>query len=137
MAIVQTQWWCLELPDEWSAEMEDDCVTIADCDGVGEIDITVVRKAYSHVDDSDLAQFAEQLVEQGIASRAVEVGVTRGLLFEYQDDEGDWREWYLARGPLLIYITYHTDTEHSGLDNAIVDEILATLVVLEESDLSE
>lgn len=54
MAIVQTQWWCLELPDEWSAEMEDDCVTIADCDGVGEIDITVVRKADSHVDDLSL-----------------------------------------------------------------------------------
>ena len=63
MSMVQTEWWCLELPDEWSAEMEDDCVTISDCDGVSEIDITVVRKDGGDVDESDLKQFETNFEE--------------------------------------------------------------------------
>ena len=44
MQIVQTDSWCLQIPDEWSAEIEDGVVVIFDCDGVSEINITIVRK---------------------------------------------------------------------------------------------
>ena len=132
MSILQTEWWCLELPDEWSAEMEDDCVTISDCDGVGEIDITVVKKADGEVNDNDLKDFSEDLIEQGWQGQVVEVGAAEGLYFLYDDSDGAWREWYLGAGSLLIYITYNTLMEHKTLDDAIVDEILDTLVVLEE-----
>ncbi len=134
MSILQTEWWCLELPDEWSAEMEDDCVTISDCDGVGEIDITVVKKADGEVNDNDLKDFAEDLIEQGLQGQLVEVGAAEGLYFFYDDSDGAWREWYLGAGSLLIYITYNTLMEHKSLDDAIVDEILDTLIVLEEID---
>lgn len=137
MSMVQTEWWCLELPDEWSAEMEEECVTISDCDGVGEINITVVRKSGGDVDSDDLTQFAEDLVSQGIPGKSVQAGTAEGLLYEYDDSDGAWREWYLGAHSLLIYITYNTDAEHKGLDDAIVDEIIATLVVLQESDLDE
>ena len=135
MSMVQTEWWCLELPDEWSAEMEDDCVTISDCDGVSEIDITVVRKDGGDVDESDLKQFAEDLIADGLQGEAVSAGMASGLLFAYDDDDGAWREWYLGCHSLLIYITYNTPAEHKGLDDAMVDDIISTLVVLEEGDL--
>lgn len=145
MSIVQTQWWCLELPDEWSAEMEDDSVIIADHDGVGEITISVVKKNDGSVQREDLRDFAEELIDQGEQSQRIEFGSVNdsavsppsGLLFAYDDQEGAWREWYLGCGALLIYITYNCDIEHRLLDDAIVDEILSTLLVLHGVDEQE
>ena len=48
----------LELPDEWTAEMDDDSVTIADCDRVSEVDITVIRKQSGQVNEGDLDEFS-------------------------------------------------------------------------------
>lgn len=140
MSIVQTHWWCLELPDEWSAEMEEDSVIISDRDGVGEITISVVSKSDGSVQVEDLRDFAEELIEQGEQGQRIELGSVNdpdisppsGLLFAYDDSEGAWREWYLGCGALLIYITYNCDIEHRLLDDAIVDEILSTLIVLQE-----
>jgi len=94
-----------------------------------------VRKDGGDVDESDLKQFAEDLIAEGLQGEAVSAGVASGLLFAYDDEDGAWREWYLGCHSLLIYITYNTPEEHKGLDDAMVDDIISTLVVLEEGDL--
>ena len=137
MSIVQTQWWCLELPDEWTAEMDDDSVTITDCDSVSEVDITVIRKPQGQVNVADLNGFAEHLIDQGHASTAISLASAQGLLFQYDDDDGAWREWYLAAESLMIYITHNTEIVDKGLDNAVVDDILSTLVTLNDEALAE
>ena len=139
MSIVQTEWWCLELPDEWQAEMDDDCVTITDCDGVGSIDVTVVKKPEGLVSPKDLLSFASELVDNGLSGQSVSLGVdaAEGLLFHYDEEGVAWREWYLAKGSLLIYITYNTDFDNKSLDDAIVDEILTTLIVLDGEDSNQ
>tara|TARA_B100000767_G_scaffold274412_1_gene307321 strand:+ start:4940 stop:5356 length:417 start_codon:yes stop_codon:yes gene_type:complete len=137
MSIVQTQWWCLELPDEWTAEMDDDSVTITDCDSVSEVDITVIRKPQGQVSVADLNGFAEHLIDQGHASTAISLASAQGLLFQYDDDDGAWREWYLAAESLMIYITHNTEIVDKGLDNAVVDDILSTLVTLNDEALAE
>lgn len=131
MSIVQTEWWCLELPDEWSADMEDDCVTISDCDSVGSIDITVVRKDSGNVSEEELRDFSSDLLDAGERPNEVVVNEASGLLFAYDEEGHAWREWYLRKGPVLVYITYNSELENKGLDDAIVDEILGTLVILE------
>ena len=80
MSIVQTQWWCLELPDEWTAEMDDDSVTIADCDRVSEVDITVIRKQSGQVNEGDLDEFAGDLRAQGLTGETVALNAAQGLL---------------------------------------------------------
>ena len=137
MSIVQTQWWCLELPDEWTAEMDDDSVTIADCDRVSEVDITVIREQSGQVNEGDLDEFAEDLLAQGLTGEAVALNAAQGLLFQYDDEDGAWREWYLAAESLMIYITHNTAIEDKGLDNAVVDDILSTLVTLDDKALAE
>ena len=57
MQIVQTDGWCLQIPEEWSAEVEDDVVIIFDCDGVSEINITLVKKSEGNVKPEDLKVF--------------------------------------------------------------------------------
>ncbi len=137
MSIVQTQWWCLELPDEWTAEMDDDSVTISDCNCVSEVDITVIRKQSGQVNEGDLDEFAGDLRAQGLIGEAVALNAAQGLLFQYDDEDGAWREWYLAAESLMIYITHNSAIEDKGLDNAVVDDILSTLVTLDDEALAE
>ena len=137
MSIVQTQWWCLEIPDEWTAEMDDDSVTIADCDNVSEVDITVIRKEQGQVSEVDLNEFSASLLEQGLAGETVDLAVGQGLLFQYDDSDGAWREWFLSAESLLIYITHNTSIEDKGLDNTVVDDILSTLVTLNDEALAD
>ncbi len=40
MRAVESQWWIIELPDEWEAEQDEEAILISDQDGVGEIVIT-------------------------------------------------------------------------------------------------
>ena len=42
MNIVETDYWCLMLPPEWSAEEEEGSVLITDQDGIGELAITTL-----------------------------------------------------------------------------------------------
>ena len=42
MNIVETDYWCLMLPPEWSAEQEEDTVCITDQDGIGELALTAL-----------------------------------------------------------------------------------------------
>ena len=42
MNIIETDYWCLMLPDEWSAEQSDDVVLITDQDGIGELAVTTL-----------------------------------------------------------------------------------------------
>ena len=42
MNIVETDFWCLMLPPEWSAEEEEGSVLITDQDGIGELAITTL-----------------------------------------------------------------------------------------------
>ncbi|MEE3239966.1 MAG: hypothetical protein VX231_03245 [Pseudomonadota bacterium] len=137
MSIVQTQWWCLELPEEWTAKMDDDSVTIADCDRVSEVDITVIRKQSGQVNEGDLDEFAGDLRAQGLTGEAVTLNAAQGLLFQYDDEDGAWREWFLAAESLMIYITHNSAIEDKGLDNAVVDDILSTLVTLDDEALAE
>jgi len=51
----------------------------------------------------------------------------------YVEEDTAVREWYVARGSLLLFITYSCDEENRGMDDAAVDELLDTLMVLEAS----
>lgn len=131
MPFVQTNWWCVEIPDEWIAEHEEDVVTISDCDDVGDIDITAVKKEQDDINDDDLLAFAKAQIEKTTTPQLFETDAAKGFYFEYEDDGTAWREWYLAAGSLLIYITYNTDIENAGMDDVVVDQIIDTLLVLD------
>ena len=135
MQIVQTDNWCLQIPEEWSAEIEDDVVAIFDCDGVSEVNITIVRKSEGKVDEYDLKKFSSHLIEINKNYELIDLEFARGFYFNYIDNEGAWREWYLSHESSIIYITHFSNDENSGLDDAIVDEIISTIVLLPD-DLS-
>ena len=132
MQIVQTDGWCLQIPEEWSAEVEDDVVIIFDCDGVSEINITLVKKSEGNVKPEDLKDFCSHLIKNN-NYESIDFDFASGLYFNYIDDEGAWREWYLSHESSIIYITHFSENDNVGLDDAIVDEIISTMVLLPET----
>ena len=132
MNIVETDYWCLMLPLEWSAQQDDGVISITDQDGIGELALTTLVKepgelgANTEAALTELAALESPEVEEWAAAR---FGAFTGLAGRFQDDGTHVREWYLDYGKALLYITYICDLEDAGMDDAAIEEILGTLVV--------
>jgi len=127
MKVLETDWWTLELPPEWEAEQDEEIVIVEDEDGVSCLELSTLVREDGAVSDEDLAAFSAELRGEGLKPRAVGPGCWRGLLFEHDDAEHHWREWFLRHGATFVYAAYHCLAENRGMDDAAIDEILATL----------
>ena len=54
--------------------------------------------------------------------------VTPGDAGDYTVEDAAIREWYVADGAMLLFITYSCDLDNRGMDDAAVDELLDTLM---------
>ena len=137
MRVVESQWWIIDLPDEWEADQEEDSIIISDEDGVGEIVFTTMEKQQGDVTDADLKLHTEDLQQQFGAGQALNIAELEGYYYSYQEDDDAVREWYLRCDKLLLLITYSCDQDNAGMDDAAVDEILSTLYIKVEGDNDE
>lgn len=127
MRTVETDWWLLDLPDEWEAEQDEETIVIGDEDGVGALEITTLTHETSDADFSDINALAKQIVPVTDAGKPIELGGMSGLYFQYQEEGDAVREWLLSDGEILLLVTYSCDAENAGLDDGTVDDILETL----------
>ena len=134
MRAVESQWWIIELPEEWDAVQDEDVIIISDEDDVGEIVLTTLTKEQGPVKASELSAFTEETAAQFGPPRSVQVGEFSGLYFSFEDEGDALREWYLYCDNLLLFITYSCDLDNAGMDDGIVDEILGTLFIKEQGD---
>ena len=129
MRVLETGDWSLLLPDEWSAERDDEGIVIGDRDGVGSLEISELRKppdapnAGKPLDSEDLSS----LLDPALSWSPVVYGSFRGQGARFEEDGAALREWVLYSGAVLLYITYSCPLEHRGLDDGAVDDLLATL----------
>ena len=122
MRILEAGDWSLVLPDEWYAEREDDSILISDRDGVGCLEISELRRR-----PEDGPADLEALLDSELSWREVACGNLRGREASFMEDGEALREWCLASGDLVLYVTYSCETANRGMDDAAVDEILDTL----------
>ena len=127
MNVLETEWWSMGVPPEWWAEREEDSVVVGDRDDVGSIEISTLRRDEGVFDAGEVLAIARENGEAEWQWEAAEAGEFSGVSTHYEEDGDAVREWYLADGPLLLFITYSCDIENRGLDDAAVDEILNTL----------
>jgi len=130
MGILETEWWTLAIPPEWWAEAEDESILVGDRDDVGCIEITTLHKEQGEFEPAETGDIAQADAEQPLQWQEAVLGDFRGVRANYVSEGAAIREWYVARGPLLLFITYSCDEENRGLDDAAVDELLDTLSVL-------
>ena len=128
MNIVETDYWCLMLPSEWSAEQEDGTVLITDQDGIGELAITTLVGESGDTHGSKIVEIANEESPEVRAWSAVTMGAFSGVTGQFIAEGAVLNEWYLGRGAALLYCTYNCDVEDDGLDIAAVEAILGTLV---------
>ena len=128
MNIIETDYWCLMLPDEWSAEQSDDVVLITDQDGIGELAVTTLVRASGSGEETTAADIAKEESPEIPAWHAADYGGFTGVTGQFEESGSVITEWYLTYGDALLYVTYACDEEDEGLDAAAVEEILSTLV---------
>jgi len=127
MRTVETDWWLLDLPDEWEAEQDDETIVIGDEDGVGALEITTLTREGSDADFNDIQALAQQIVPEGLTGHPAKLAGMPGLYFQYEEEGDAVREWLITDGEILLLISYSCDIENAGLDDGTVDDILDTL----------
>ncbi|MDZ7782617.1 MAG: hypothetical protein U5K56_06620 [Halioglobus sp.] len=130
MNVLETEWWTVAVPPEWWAESEDESILIGDRDGVGCIQISTLHRASGEFDASEVENIARRESPSAATWQGVSPGDFAGLTGRCAEEGAALREWYVARGGMLLYITYSCDEENRGMDDAAVDEILDTLTVV-------
>ena len=131
MNVLETEWWSLAVPPEWWAEAEEESILVGDHDDVGCIEISTLHKDSGEFDDHTLKQIAADESDQPVEWQGVTSGDFRGVCGSYTIEGTAIREWYVANGAMMLFITYSCDEDNRGMDDAAVDEILDTLLVVQ------
>ena len=137
MNVLETEWWTLAIPPEWWADAEEDSILVGDRDDVGCIEISTLHKEEGEFDRQSVQAIAETESEHVQAWQSASLGEFSGVCSSYVEEEVAIREWYVFNGALLLFITYSCDEENRGMDDAAVDELLDTLMVLEDNQQDE
>lgn len=135
MPHLHTEWWSLEIPEDWLVEHDEQegLVTLADPDDLGAVDIRVILPTS---DSAISLQAAQQLAESSLkhadeiflGAEPVTVGQFDGFAIAFGEEGMAWREWFLLGNDCLLLISHYTDQEQKGLDDMLVDDILDCLV---------
>lgn len=130
MNILETEWWSMALPPEWWAESEEESILVGDRDDVGCLEFTSLHKESGEFDEAEVLAIAEAESEQKLTWQPLSLGDFQGVASSFVEEGAAIREWYLANGTLLLFITYSCDEANGGMDDAAVNEILDTLMVV-------
>lgn len=125
MHTVETDWWLLDLPEEWQAEQDDETIVITDEDGVGVLEITSLDIEGSG--PFDLRALAADLLPDNGPGAAARIGDFEGLYFQYQEESDAVREWLVQCDGRVLLVSYSCDVDNAGMDDSFVDEVLDTL----------
>ncbi|WP_220463592.1 hypothetical protein [Sediminihaliea albiluteola] len=130
MNVLETEWWSMVVPPEWWAEEEDDSILVGDLDDVGCIEISTLHKESGDFSAEELLAIAESELSQKVQWKSLTRGDFEGWTASFSEEGAAIREWYLAAGAMLLFVTYSCDLDNRGMDDAAVDEILDTLLLL-------
>ena len=131
MNVLETEWWTMAVPPEWWADSEEDSILVGDRDDVGCIEITTLHKDEGEFSREDVHNIAAAESEQTLDWKPATLGEFDGVHSSYIEEDTAVREWYVSNRALLLFITYSCDSENRGMDDAAVDEILDTLMVVD------
>jgi hypothetical protein len=123
----------MALPPEWWADTEEDSILVGDRDDVGCIEISTLRKDKDQgaFGDAEVKSIALAESEEQLDWTDVTLGEFSGVSSDFIGEGAAVREWYVANDAMLLFITYSCDEENRGMDDAAVNELLDTLLLVE------
>jgi len=124
MKLCKTEFWQVNLPDDWECEQESDSEVIFCDGGVGELQFSA-SQFDSDVTEDHLYELAAE--HSNADEEEIEFGDFSGITFEYETGDEFWQEWYLMSGKILLFITYTCDLGKEENEIDIVEFILDSL----------
>ncbi|HEY0635897.1 MAG TPA: hypothetical protein VGE00_10990 [Gammaproteobacteria bacterium] len=126
MSRYQQPQWSVELPEGWHGEREDESTLFRREGGAGTLAVTLLCEEES-VTRETLLELAASTLEEGHLPSAIQAGELQGLFFSYEEEGTAWREWYLAAGRCLFFVSYDCATGEAASEAAAVNAIIARL----------
>ena len=121
-------YWQIQIPDDWTAEKDPDCVSIYHDESFGILQISA-EQFDDDVTFETLQDFAEEHIEAGAELEDLDLGQFSGFTLDYSIDNEYWREWYLKYDRLFIFVTYNCQLEDESNEDDIIDTILSSLKI--------
>ena len=121
-------YWQIEIPDDWEAEQDADCVSIFHDESFGILQISA-EQFDDEVTFETLLELADEHIEAGAELEELQFGPFKGFTLEYSIEDEYWREWYLQYDRFFLYITYNCRLEDESNEDDIIDTILASLKI--------
>jgi hypothetical protein len=125
--------WTIELPADWSAQYDKECVTIVPPGKLGPLQISSARKRAT-VTDADLKQIMKRNRVTESETRPIEVGPYRGYYWTFDALDLHHRYWFLRYGTTILLVTYVCNIYDRELDDKIVDELMMSLRPIQPSE---
>ncbi len=124
---VSAKSWTLELAPGWAAEAEESCVTITHPDGVGALQVSAHTRRGRALSREDVLEAAELEPEALAHIAEQDWGDFHGFQLIFSDGETFWRRWWLARGRVLLFVTYNCDQTHEDEELPAVNAMVGSL----------
>lgn len=128
MPTATTPLWKASYPQHWVRETDEDSVLLYDPDnGVGTLEISCFCTEEGPTTEQELLDLAEDTIARGARRMDVQFGELEGLMFFYNEEGTAWKEWYLAAGNCVFFITYDCPEDLEGVEDDELVEIIQSL----------
>jgi len=119
--------WEIELASGWTAEAEDECVTIVKSNTGGALQISAYQKQADSISREDLldATDCDEETQENLQEKVW--GDFSGFQLVYSKDEIFWRKWWLANGKTLLFVTYNCELAQKAAETKDVNEMVSSL----------
>jgi hypothetical protein len=118
-------WWELDLPTNWSAHNDVECVTFIPNSDVGALQISCY-KLDDNVTEEDLIEFSNGLMG-GANRKYLVLNEFTGFNLDYIEMDTYWKKWWLKSGEIMFYVTYNCDSRMADENANDIELIMSTL----------
>jgi hypothetical protein len=119
--------WSLVVPDDWTVQYDDECLTLVAPSEAEALQVSAYRKDGPVVDD-DLRGLSADHLAAGVVPVGASHGDFEGLAFTFPSEDGLARqEWYLRHGAHVLFVSFTREDEGDAHDGRLLQRILGTL----------
>ena len=124
-----SDWWELDLVDDWAAQKDEDCVTISRPNGVGALQVSAYRKDNGKITDEELLEATDSDATSREKLSRVKISALEG--YERSDLSGSSfsHQWWLGSDETMIYMTYNCEMSDQTVESDAVNTMVASIRV--------
>jgi hypothetical protein len=123
----RSAWWATDLPDGWSGRHSQSTVEFWRDGADGLLIISAVRKSAGPITTDDLRSWASERPPRDPGWANTVAGEFVGISRERVQTDVYCHEFFVASGPLMLYITYTCPLSRAHEDQKAVTHVLAKL----------